>query len=107
VEKMDITKKPYEISLWEDREAFDSAKGLRYFEEVKIAIIGSDSMESPARCINPKLTRKINGENTLVFTMYYRYWDDDAGEIVENPFRKLMVNERKVKLRIGEPGPKA
>ena len=104
---MEITKKPYEISLWEDEliSATDS-KGnpIQYYKEIKIAIIGSDTMDSPARCVNPKLTRKVNGENTFVFTMYYRYWDSDAGDFVYNPFNGLMVNERKVKLRIGEPG---
>ena len=72
-----------------------------FFKEIKIATIGSDQMETPARCVNAKLTRKVNGENTLVFTMYYRYWDDTTQEMVYNPFNPLMVNERKVKLRLG------
>ena len=74
---------------------------LQYYKEVKLCIIGSDAMESPARCVNPKLVRKVNGENTFTFTMYYRYWDDDEQDFVDNPFNRLMVNERKVKLRLG------
>lgn len=72
-----------------------------FFKETKLATIGTNTMESPARCVNPKLTRKVNGENTLVFTMYYRYWDDEAQNLVYNPFNQYMVNERKVKLRVG------
>ena len=106
---MDMFKKPYEISLWEDELVFigEGEDRFSYYKEVKVATIGSDSMDSPARCLSPKLSRKVNGENTLTFTMYYRYWDDDAQDFVYNPFNRLMVNERKVKLRLGEPGPDA
>jgi hypothetical protein len=73
---MSIAKKPYEISLWEDvlifvgRQKSDGAirkmegkipsdfEGTiegQYYEEVKICVIGSDTMDSPARCVNPKL----------------------------------------------------
>ena len=74
---------------------------LQYYKEVKLCVIGSDTMDSPARCVNPKLVRKVNGENTFTFTMYYRYWDDDEQNFVDNPFNRLLVNERKVKLRLG------
>jgi hypothetical protein len=106
---MDLFKKPYEISLWEDELVFvgEGEERFSYYKEVKVATIGSDTMDSPARCLSPKLSQKINGENALTFTMYYRYWDDDAQDFTNNPFNRLMVNERKVKLRLGEPGPKA
>lgn len=117
---MDLIKTPYEISLWEDRLVFvgknggpysdiEEARGdtiiSQFYKEVKIATIGSNTMDSPARALNAKLSRKINGENQLTFSMYYRYWDDDSEDFVYNPFNALMVNERKVKLRLGEPGP--
>ena len=73
-----------------------------YYKEVKLCTIGSNTMDSQSRCVNPKLVRKINGENTLTFTMYYRYVDNRTGEKTYNPFNKYMVNERKVKLRVGE-----
>ena len=87
----------------------DKAKGTFYipnvlqtfYKETKIATIGSNTMDSPARCVNPKLTRKVNGENTLTFTMYYSYWDNEAQDFIYNPFNDLMVNERKIKLRLG------
>ena len=118
---MDIVKKPYEISLWEDQLQFIGKSGTIYsditqanepissqfYKEIKVAVIGAHNMESPARCVNPKLSRKVNGENSLTFDMYYRYWDDDYQDFVVNPFVGLMNNERKVKLRIGEPGEKA
>lgn len=115
---MDIMKKPYEISLWEDQLVFVGESGAsyadiieaeepivsQYYKEIKVAVIGSNTMDSPARCVNPKLTEKVNGENSFSFVMYYQYWDNDEQKIVHNPFNKLLVNERKVKVRVGEPG---
>jgi hypothetical protein len=74
-----------------------------FFKETKLCTIGSDTMDSPARCVNPKFTQKINGENTLVFTMYYQYIDQITGQKTYNPFNKYLTNERKVKLRTGAP----
>lgn len=119
---MNIAKRPYEISLWEDvltfvgkqkkdgkivemegfiPSTFEGTIEGQYYKEVKLCIIGSDTMNSPARCVNPKLAQKINGENTLTFTMYYRYWDDETQNFVHNPYNRYMVNERKIKLRLG------
>jgi hypothetical protein len=39
--------------------------------------------------------------------MYYQYIDFETGEKVYNPFNKYMVNERKIKLCLGKPGPGA
>jgi hypothetical protein len=36
--------------------------------------------------------------------MYYQYVDFETGKKVYNPFNKYMVNERKIKLRLGKPG---
>ena len=70
---------------------------ISYYKEVRLCTIGSDTMASLSRCINPKLTRKVNGEQTFQFTMYYQYIDFETGEKVYNPFNKYMVNERKIK----------
>ena len=72
---------------------------FQFYKETKVATIGSNTMDSLARCVNPKLVRKVNGENTLTFTMYYQYVDTETGEKVYNPFIPYMVNERKVKLK--------
>jgi hypothetical protein len=87
---MSITKKPYEISLWEDTLVFVGASGedymditeakeeivAQYYKETRLCTIGSDSMDSPARAVNGKLVRKVNGEVTFTFTVYYRYYDN-------------------------------
>ena len=77
---------------------------ISFYKENRLCTIGSDTMTSLARCVNPKLTRKVNGEQILQFTMYYQYVDFETGKKVYNPFNKYMVNERKIKLRLGKPG---
>ena len=129
----DMFKKPYEISLWEEILIFETkcldkdgrlietvtdegkmrqewpkgtatTKVVQYYKERKIAIIGSDTMDTPIRAVNSKLISKVNGENTLTFSMYSKYWDEDAEEFFDNPFLKFLVNERKIKLRYGPIG---
>lgn len=107
----EILKKPYKITLWEDRNIYivngqkkiqlenDDEVQNQYFEEVCIATIGSDTMDTPIRAFNPILTEELNGSKTLTFQIYYRYWDDEEEEFKLNPFINLLVNERKVKLK--------
>ena len=73
-------------------------------KERKIGIIGSSSMTAQHRAMNGKLVQNVNGSNTLTFSMYHKYYDNESGEYVENPFIKLLTNERRVKLRLGNPG---
>ena len=110
---MDIIKKPYEISLWTDELVWVGTSGTKYYniqeakeeivhqyyEETKLCVIGSDTMQSQSRAVNPKLNRKINGENTFTFTIYYQYIDNITGEKVENPYIPYLVSERKIKLK--------
>ena len=86
----DIIKKPYEISLWDEvltfaidcfndkgefletvtleksMENFKAPEGTKntkvnqYYKERKLCVIGSDTMESPGRAIQPKLVSNIN-----------------------------------------------
>ena len=87
--------KPYEISVWEDRLAQD---GVR-FEEIKIAVIGSDTMTGVNKAYDPVFHKKSNGERTLTFSLKYKYFDPYIGnEEIVNPFAALLANERKVKL---------
>lgn len=81
--------KPYEISIW----------GTDESSEYKIAVIGSDQMSALSRACSPHFMRKSNGEKQLDFLMYTRYWDNEARNFVDNPFIKLMCNERVVKLK--------
>lgn len=110
---MSIFKKPYEISVWEDRltlvgsdeKEYDSIvpEGVNirasYFKEVKLCVIGSDSMKAPIRAMEPQLKREINGQNTLTFSIYSKYYDEEKEEFIDNPFVPFLVNERKIKLK--------
>ena len=69
-----------------------------YYEEVKLAVIGSDVMIHPNRAFDPVLTENVNGEKTLTFSIAYRYYDPLVEDIVSNPFIPYLINERKVKL---------
>ena len=70
-----------------------------YFKENKIAVIGSEKMSTPYRAINPIFTQNTNGTSSLSFSMYSKYYDEDMEILVDNPFIKYMVNERKIKLK--------
>ena len=129
----DLLNRPYEISLWEDilvfvvsfynevgafvkkEEYYGSLADFKnpegyltqveqYYKEQKVCIIGSDSMTAPIRAFQPKLVCNINGSSTLTFSLYSQYYDEDLQEFVENPFIKLLINERKIKIRDGLPG---
>lgn len=98
-----MKKNKYEISLWEDRLVPQIGEGQNiipeHYEEEKICIIGSDTMTSQARAIEPKLVRNVNGTNKLTFKLYYTYIDNETGKRIQNPFTSLLVNERKVKCK--------
>ena len=88
--------RPYQISIWEDRLVNSDRES--YYEEVKIAEIGSDTMTSQNRVYSPVFKINTNGEKTLTFSLKYKYYDETVGDFVVNPFEKFLVNERKVKL---------
>ena len=108
---MSVIKKPYEISLWEDVLTFkynkDGEVVAQYYDEQKICVIGSDTMDTPIRATQPKLVSKINGENILTFNMYSHYYDEETEQYLKNPYIGYLINERKVKLRYGNPGSSA
>ena len=112
---MNIIKKPYEISIWKDLLMYvgtpESGKtsptsnlgdlssvDYQYYDEERLAVIGSDVMTSPARVVNPVFKKNINGTETLTFDMYYQYEDVESGGIIRNPLIDLVIDERKVKL---------
>lgn len=72
---------------------------VNYYKEEKIGIIGSDTMTAQWRAIEPRLTQNVNGTNTFSFKMFYTYIDTITGERKDNPFKTLLVNERKVKVK--------
>ena len=69
------------------------------FEEFKIGIIGSDTMTSESRAIEPCLTSNINGTNTFTFRMFYTYIDTQTGERVDNSWIQYLVNEARLKVK--------
>lgn len=88
----------YEISVWEDYfvPAFGSIES--HYEERKLCIIGSNTMDDGSRALEPNLVLNVNGTHTLSFKMYLFYIDTLTGERVNNPYVKLLVNERKIKV---------
>lgn len=116
---MENFKKPYEISLWEDVLTFvvdndgiiteyeGDLEGVvgtvvaQYYKERKICVIGSNTMNTPIRAFENQLVSNVNGSNTLTFKMASHYFDEESQEIRQNPFLKLLINERKVKIRDG------
>lgn len=98
-------REKYEISLWEDKptsivvnQGQEDEETRYYLEEKKLCVIGSDTMTSNTRAIEPKLINNVNGTNTFSFKMYYYYTDQITGEQIQNPFTALLFNERKVKV---------
>jgi hypothetical protein len=90
---MNILKKPYEISIWDDVLEGDTIK------EVKRMVIGSDTSTGQNRALEPVLVTNTNGTKKFSFKLYKRYKDIVTGEEVENPFVPELYNERKVKLK--------
>ena len=95
---MSVLNKPYELSVWTDE--WDDTQDK--FVEQRLCVIGSNTMVSQSRALNPKLVTNVNGTNTFSFMIYYRYKDTITGEEVENPFAQYLTNERKLKLYYDE-----
>lgn len=121
---MDLLKKPYKISLWDEENVYvivDIEEGQEidyskryevtalpedrkyqvlneYIREKRLVQIGSNENNSPIRALDGKLTKQLNGSNTLTFYINYRYFDEETEEFKLNPFIDLLVAERKIKL---------
>ena len=93
-----IKKKPYEISIWEDRLVTENE--ISYYKEIKLAVIGFDKMESPNRAFDPVFTENVNGEKTLTFCLAFKYYDEYTGEIVQNPFYPYLIMKGKLNYSI-------
>lgn len=84
----------YEISVWEDILSDDKTT----YNEHPIAVIGSNTMTSDCAAQDAHFNKKTTGEYTLSFILYTQYFDKTEGTFIDNPFIKLLVNERKIKL---------
>lgn len=96
-----MAKDRYEISLWEDyfvdAQTVNDVTIPSHYADRKIVVIGSDTMTSECRAIEPQLVENINGTSTFTFKMYYFYYSAEGRKYL-NPFLNLLVNERKVKV---------
>lgn len=92
-------KKEFELSLWEDFMDNKTKPGISFINEQKICTIASDTLEHPSTAYNIYLKSKTDGTHELTFDITYRYWDQFEQAFVENPFRKYLYNEAKVKLK--------
>lgn len=99
----ELIKEKYSLSVWERKasEGRDEETGKIIDNDKFIMIIGSDSMTSPYRATTPHIKTKVNGEKILTFTLYSRYFDNDIGEFVDNPFVNYLHNEILIKLHRG------
>lgn len=91
-------EKQFELSIWQDMPSSDGG-----FSEEKVAIIGGTNYKGPEHAFNITEQRMVNGDRTLSFSIAGKYLEKESGELVDNPFRSLLINERKIKLRDGEP----
>lgn len=99
-----MAREPYEISIWKDTlipAVYESGNLVQeaYFKEEKLVVIGSDTMTSTCRAFEPRLVENVNGTNILTFKMFYICTDEQTGKKFDNPYVKLLVNERKVKVK--------
>ena len=93
-----------ELADWLEENKNNPYTIIQFYKEIKLCIIGSDNMTSNVRAFSPKLNRKINGEVSLTFQIQNRFYDYETNDYIVNPFIKLLVNERKIKLRYGAIG---
>lgn len=94
---MGILKKPYELSIWQDVQVGKEGH-TQSMQEERVAIIGTHTMKSQNKAINPILTRNINGNVKFTFEIMSKYIDTISGLETENPFADLLKNETKLKL---------
>ena len=90
---MELIKRPYELSIWE------FTPGEEKTSETQLAIIGTNTMSSPMRAMEPIFIKNVNGTFTLEFKLYTRYFDTEKGEFAENPYINLLMAERFLKLK--------
>lgn len=86
----------YELSIWQDI----AGNNEDIFNEEKITVIASSSSKIPTDAFEIILKENINQEKTLSFKLLRKYFNK-AGDLVDNPSAQLLINERKIKLRIG------
>ena len=95
---MEKLKIPYELSLWEN--IVVSTDSGEEFDERKLAVIGSDTSSAAQRARQVSLEEQVSGERTLTFEILRKIRNEE-GELVDNPYLDVLINEAKLKLRVG------
>ena len=96
---MAVLTDPYEISIWERTSELKEVGDGFYKKERKISTIAQDGAKVPTYAFNIILKKNVNGETSLGFDMFYKYYDEDTQQLEDNPYIPYMVNERLVKLK--------
>lgn len=96
---MAVLTEPYEISIWERTSELKEVGDGFYKKEHKISTIAQDGVKVPTYAFNIILKKNVNGETSLGFDMFYKYYDEDTQQLEDNPYIPYMVNERLVKLK--------
>lgn len=89
---MGMIKYPYELSVWKEE-----LNGTNKKIESKGVIIGAHDMSYLGKATSITLTRKLNGTNTLTFSMPDKYFDSLTGEYVHNELIDVLSPESKIK----------
>lgn len=100
-----INNQAYELSIWKDVIIPKAGAVAEHFDEVKVATIGSNTLDTAIKAHNVTLKENINGEKTLTFNLLRKYQDEENGLLLDNPFLNLLSNESRLKLRVGEAYP--
>ena len=90
-------KVPFELYLIEDtnKNIFDPTLTTN-----KLLTIGSSESDLQMMAKDIKIVKKVNGEVTVTFTMYYKYIDNRTGAITPNRFVSLLHNETHIRLKV-------
>ena len=89
---MGMIKYPYELSVWKEE-----LNGTNKKIESKGVIIGAHDMSYLGKATSITLTRKLNGTNTLTFSMPDKYFDSLTGEYIHNELIDVLSPESKIK----------
>lgn len=80
----------YRLSLWQDE--------LENNLETMITPLASSEVKAPNRAYNLILKRNINGQKSLSFEIFMKYYDIDSNKLIDNPLASFICNEKRLKL---------
>lgn len=84
----------YRLSLWQDE--------LENNLETMITPLASSEVKAPNRAYNLILKRNINGQKSLSFEIFMKYYDIDSNKLIDNPLASFICNEKRLKLNYND-----